>query len=125
MKKLLSLTLAAAMVMSMASVAFAATKTAKLIIGSKAYTEDSNVVGDLLGDKVGYGDSVVYPIYSITTVTDDVAVKDFDKTYANWTNYEMAKKLKVKATWESAPELVKGVSIAKKKQRLLAHLHIS
>lgn len=89
MRKLLTLTLAVALVLSLASVAFAATYT----VTDTLYKQSDGKV-DAAVTKVGYGDSV------------------FLKTGV--TTYDLAKDLKVKATWSENGDRVASVGLVKK-----------
>ena len=117
MRKFFALALAVAMVMSMASVSFAATSVLNDDAFAKAldYNADTNTVkyaktydpdwdnntsnSLALGNMIEYGDTAYYPL-----VDESGSIKDFDRV----------EKLKVKAEFEMGEDLVESISIVKK-----------
>lgn len=117
MKKFLSMALATAMTMSMASVAFAADTELNVIInknsalvGNACYYDDEaeDVKSVKYDDKhtFVYGDTVYYPLIG-KTVADDSTFIVYES--------DAVKGLKFKADWQMGKDYVKNVSLVKKK----------
>ena len=122
MKKLIAMALASAMVVSMASVAFAATTlkayvdAANMTSTSKAYEfddeDDVNVMkatGEFADGTIAYGETAYYPILG----RNDAA--KFDGAHSLVFEADAVKGLKVKATYDLGKEFVEKTSIVKKK----------
>lgn len=111
MKKTFALVLAAAMVMSMAAVSFAAPvkktatggsqNTALSLVGPYKYDGDlDSGKGDIKDAIIEYGKAAYWQIQY-----NNLAVED----------YKAVEKLKVKAKWEMGADIVEGLSIVKKR----------
>ena len=96
MKKFFALVLALAMVMSMAAVSMAATKSTVTLGDANRYKADDHLFAT---DGIQYGETAYFALKI-----------DGDPVF----DYELVEKLKVKAEFEMGEELVKGVSIVKK-----------
>jgi len=123
MRKFFALALAVAMVLSLASVSFAADEVAVQTKGESVialtpffkYNSDK----DKLEDKQAqYGKSYYAMIFEGKTTTYSCADEDVEPadavTYAPIKDYEQVEKLKVKAEFEMGEDLVESVSIVKK-----------
>ena len=116
MRKFFALALAVAMVLSLASVSFAAVTTGNIeLAGPYRYDADKNVMIDVENDEkaiddkdmLRYGSGVYYAILiddDTTSADDEAAVK----------SYKKVEKLKAKAEFEMGEALVESVSIVKK-----------
>ncbi|MBP1578355.1 MAG: hypothetical protein J6C75_07725, partial [Oscillospiraceae bacterium] len=120
MKKFFALALAAAMVMSLASAAFAAD-----ILDDAAFDKPLDYSGDAdnlkynktydpdwssttnnsikLGNMIEYGDTAYYPLVEVS-----------GPNAGPMTNYKQVEKLKIKAEFEMGEDLVESISIVKK-----------
>ncbi|MEG2204198.1 MAG: hypothetical protein RRY21_03460, partial [Oscillospiraceae bacterium] len=110
MKKLFALTLAVAMVLSLASVAFAAGKleTVDKVAGiAGPYLENDGVVDEAYDPAVGmgFGKTVYYPLYA-SDGTNPVSVYKSDAVKSM---------MKPKATWDVGESNVESVTVVKKK----------
>lgn len=116
MKKILSMALASAMVLSMGTMAFAADPTYSIMINNEAnksvydyafgWDSDLGVIVD--GDQeFAYGDTAYYALRGtdVATATSSTLVYEYDAV----------KGLKLKATWEMNGSLVEKVELVKKK----------
>ncbi|MBP0981919.1 MAG: hypothetical protein J5968_06905 [Oscillospiraceae bacterium] len=122
MRKFFALALAVAMVLSLASVSFAAgsvtTEGTGNIVLSKffKYDADKDIVKDT---QAQYGKSYYAMIFEETATTTlagaDIAIDDTIETTLNpITDYSDVEKLRVKAEFEMGEDLVESVSIVKK-----------
>ena len=116
MKKILSLALASAMVLSMAAVAFAADSYKIEIdatIGSPAYLtafawdDDDGAYAPTPSNEFAYGDTVLYALKGINTANSNKTSLVYE--------YDAVKGLKLKPTWSMGGSLVEKVEIVKKK----------
>lgn len=123
MKKFLSMALATAMTMSMASVAFAAETTLKVMIDNSGnvvgeacyYNDDKDADVKSVMYKADhqfvYGDTVYYPLIGTEPSTTGDPTNNAFIVYES----DAVKGLKFKADWQMGKDYVKNVSLVKKK----------
>ncbi len=121
MKKFLSMALATAMTMSMASVAFAADTNLKYMIDKSNvvgeacyYDDDAEDIKSVKYDSAHqfvYGDTVYYPIRGIEPDAEGKPGSTMFTVYES----DAVKGLKLKADWQMGKDYVKSTSLVKKK----------